>query len=60
MLVRSMIVAEKNKNPEKIDMPFVILVLILCGLGMTTLYSGTVGYANRLFGDPLYFIKRQV
>lgn len=59
MLVRSMIVAEKNKNPEKIDMPFVILVLILCGLGMTTLYSGTVGYANRLFGDPLYFIKRQ-
>lgn len=59
MTVKAVIVAEKNKNPEKIDIPFLLIVFALCGVGMTTLYSGSVGYANRIFGDPLYFLKRQ-
>ncbi len=54
-----MFIAEKNKTPEKFDIPFVLLVLLLCGIGMITLYSGSLAQAARLFGDPLYFIKRQ-
>ncbi len=52
-------VAEKNKTPEKFDIPFVLLVFLLCGIGMITLYSGSLAYAERLFDDSLYFVKRQ-
>ena len=58
-MLDTVIVAEKNKNPERVDIPFVLLVLFFCGLGLTVLYSGSVGYAGRLFDDPLYFVKRQ-
>lgn len=59
-MVKSAFMTEKNKTPEKIDIPFVLLVILLCGIGLTTLYSGSSGYADRIFGDPLYFVKRQL
>ena len=52
-------VAEKNRNREKIDITFIILLILLCGIGFTTLFSGSLGYATRIFDDPLYFVKRQ-
>lgn len=51
--------AERNRTPERIDLPFLLLTILMCGIGLTTLYSGTIGYAERFFGDPLYFVKRQ-
>jgi cell division protein FtsW len=56
---RQTIVAERNKMPERVDIPFVLLVLLLCGIGFTVLYSGSMGYASRIFDDPLYFLKKQ-
>ncbi len=50
---------ERNENPEKIDVAFVLLVLVFCGLGFITLFSGSYGYASRIFDDPFYFVKRQ-
>lgn len=58
-MARRSIVAERNKTPERFDIPFALLTLLLCGIGLTALYSGTVGYGERLFADPLYFVKRQ-
>lgn len=51
--------AEKNKTPERIDVAFVLLVMLLCGTGFVTLYSGSLGFAERMFGNPLYFVRRQ-
>lgn len=56
---RNVFSAERNKTPEKFDIPFLLLVMIFCGIGMITLYSGSLSYAERLFDDPLYFIRRQ-
>jgi cell division protein FtsW len=54
-----MILAERNKTPERIDIPFIMLILVFCGLGFAVLYSGSIGFANRIFDDPLYFVKKQ-
>ncbi|ULQ60170.1 putative lipid II flippase FtsW [Brucepastera parasyntrophica] len=58
-MARPYIFAEKNETPEKIDIPFVLLTVFMCGLGLATLYSASLSYAGRLFDDPLYFVKRQ-
>lgn len=52
--------AEKNRAPERFDLPFIVMTVIMCGVGITTLYSGSTGYAEIAFGDPLYFIERQL
>jgi cell division protein FtsW len=59
-MLKSAFLTERNKTPEKVDVPFILLVILLCGIGLTTLYSGSSGYADRIFGDPLYFVKRQL
>ena len=56
---RRTLVAERNKTPERIDVPFVLLLVLLCGLGFAALYSGSPGYAIRIQKDPLYFVTRQ-
>ncbi len=56
---RKQIVAEKNETPESVDFVFILLVLFICGLGMTTLFSGSISYGQRIFDDPMYFVKRQ-
>ncbi len=53
------IIAEKNRVPERIDLPFILLVVVLAGIGFTTLYSGSLGYGERIFNDQFYFVKRQ-
>lgn len=58
-MFRQSIIVEKNKTPEKFDIPFVLLVLLFCGFGLITLYSGSLAQAERLFNDPLYFVRRQ-
>lgn len=55
----SVITQDRNERPERIDVAFVLLVAVFCGLGFITLYSGSYGYAARIFNDPLYFMKRQ-
>ncbi len=52
--------AERNRQTERLDMPLLLIVLFFCGLGITTLYSGSAGYGERVFGDPLYFVRRQL
>jgi cell division protein FtsW len=52
--------AEKNRMPERFDVPFVVMTVIMCGVGITTLYSGSTGYAELAFGNPMYFVNRQL
>ncbi len=42
------------------DMPFLILVLILLGIGLVMLYSASYPNAYYLHGDSGYFIKKQL
>lgn len=51
--------AEKNRHAEKIDVAYLLLMFLITGVGFVTLYSGSMAFAERLFGDQLYFIKRQ-
>lgn len=53
-------VAEKNSMSERFDVPFIVMTVIMCGVGITTLYSGSSGYAKLAFGNPLYFVNRQL
>ncbi len=53
------IAPERNMRYEKIDVQFILLVLLFCGIGFITLYSGSYAYASRVFDDPFYFVKRQ-
>ncbi|AGT44595.1 putative lipid II flippase FtsW [Treponema pedis] len=53
------IAAKKNINPEKHDFIFAMAVLLLFGVGYTTLYSGSIHYAKRIFDDQLYFVIKQ-
>lgn len=53
--------AEKPVRPyHKGDVLFVASVIILCGLGLVSLYVCTPYKAERLFGSSLYFVRRQM
>jgi len=58
-MIEPRIISGWNAEPERFDLSFLLIVLLLCGLGMVTLYSASMHYADRLFGDSMYFIKRQ-
>jgi cell division protein FtsW len=45
---------------RRTDHLLVASVLLLTGLGLVTLYSSSYAFAQRFFGDGLYFISRQV
>ena len=49
----------RNGRGERVDLPFVLLVVVMCGLGFVALYTGSMAYASRAFDDPLYFVRRQ-
>ncbi len=53
------IAAEKNIVRQKYDLIFILQVVLLLGLGLTTLYSASLGYATRFFDDPFYFVFKQ-
>lgn len=56
----SIVFAEKSNYSQHADTGFIVSILLLLGLGLVTLYASSVSYASRAFGEPLYFIKRQL
>lgn len=48
------------ENYHKIDNWLLAAVLLLWGLGIFTLFVCSQNYGNRVFGDSLYFLKRQL
>lgn len=59
MMQQRLFTAEKNSRPEQTDIAYLLLMVLMTGLGFVTLYTGSMAYAERLFNDQLYFIRRQ-
>ena len=49
-----------SQNYNKVDIWLLGSVLLLWGLGIFTLYICSQNFAIRAFGDPIYFVKRQL
>ena len=49
-----------SQNYNKIDIWLLGSMLLLWGLGIFTLYICSQNFALRAFGDPVYFVKRQL
>lgn len=45
---------------RKSDLSIVLLTFLLWGIGIFTLYVCSDNFGSRTFGDPLYFVKRQL
>ncbi|MBQ9494428.1 MAG: cell division protein FtsW [Treponema sp.] len=45
---------------RKSDVGFVACMILLCGIGIFALFVCSQNYAQRMFGNPYYFIKRQL
>ncbi|HHU37106.1 MAG TPA: putative lipid II flippase FtsW [Treponema sp.] len=58
-MTQSLFRVEKNSNSEHIDILYLLLIILLCGIGFVALYTGSMAYAERLFNDQLYFVRRQ-
>ena len=50
---------ERIEKPRA-DTLMMLILLIMLGIGLSVLFSASTYYAQRLFEDPYYFIKRQV
>jgi cell division protein FtsW len=50
---------EKSPRSLHYDHFFVAATMLLLGVGLVTLYSGSYAFASRFFGDRYYFILRQ-
>jgi cell division protein FtsW len=50
---------EKPAGSRHVDHILTASVLLLTGLGLVTLYSSSYAFAERYFGNGLYFISRQ-
>ncbi len=49
-----------SQNYNKVDIWLLGSILLLWGLGIFTLYVCSQNFAIRVFGNPLYFVKRQL
>ena len=49
-----------SENYHKIDIWFLVLILLLWGLGIFTLFISSQNNAERMFKDPMYFVNRQL
>ena len=49
-----------SQNYNKVDIWLLCSILLLWGLGIFTLYVCSQNFAIRAFGNPLYFVKRQL
>ena len=58
--MRRMEAAAKEAGRGPIDVPFLLLVLLLVGMGLIMLLSASFPSAYYETGDPLYYFKRQV
>ena len=57
--MRRMEAAAKEAGRGPIDVPFLLLVLLLVGMGLIMLLSASFPSAYYETGDPLYYFKRQ-
>lgn len=57
--MKPLITLEQNINRDRYSFIFILQVVLMLGLGLATLYSGSLYYAERFFGNPLYFVLRQ-
>lgn len=46
-----------QRNPA--DMTLIVILITLTGIGLGVLLSASHYYGQRVFGDPLYFVRRQ-
>jgi cell division protein FtsW len=51
---------ERPAGRRRVDHILIASVLFLTGMGLVTLYSSSFAFAERFFGDGLYFISRQM
>ena len=51
---------ESHRRLRPIDVPFLALVLILLNFGCVMLYSASAILADQNFGDPFFYLKRQL
>ena len=51
---------EQQGRKTNSDRLLVTCILLLTGIGLVTLYSASYAFADRFFGNSLYFISRQV
>lgn len=55
----------RNFEAEKVsgnsgDSVFLVIMLLLVGLGVSFLFTASYSYGERAFGDALYFLKKQL
>lgn len=58
-MMQHLISVEKNINRDRYSFIFILLVVTMVGIGIAVLYSGSMYYAERFFGNPSYFVIRQ-
>jgi len=51
---------ERVRHNESVDYILISLIVLLLGIGVSILFSASYYYAEKLFGDPLYFFKKQL
>ncbi|MDQ4147490.1 MAG: putative lipid II flippase FtsW, partial [Pseudomonadota bacterium] len=56
--------SRKHRAPQparqRLDLDLIVPVVLLMGLGLVMVTSASIGIADRLTDDPLYYFKRQV
>ena len=57
--MKRMEAAAREAGRGPLDVPFLLLVLLLTGIGLIMLFSASFPYAYYKTGTPLYYLKRQ-
>jgi cell division protein FtsW len=50
---------EKIKTTRPADAALTVSIILLTGVGLVTLYSASSAFAERFFGTPFFFLKKQ-
>ena len=53
--MKPFITLEQNINRDRYSFIFILQVVLMLGLGLATLYSGSLYYAERFFGNTKSF-----
>ena len=56
----SMVADRPLEKYKKCDISLILLSVLLCGIGLFTVYVCAWNYGLTKFNDPLYFVKRQL
>lgn len=51
---------ERFKASRPADAALVVSIILLAGLGLVTLFSGSSAFADRFFGDEDFFLRKQI